>query len=82
VTMTARDAVLAAARMGLRADCAEEGFAEIRSVSGVSFSDSELAQAVSDTVRERLLRDPVRLLPGHLQCFWQLELVDAADGRT
>jgi hypothetical protein len=80
--MDARDAVLAAARMGLRADSAEEGYAQIRSLSGASFSDSELSQAIAEAVRERLLRDPVRLLPGHLQCFWQLELADAADGRT
>jgi hypothetical protein len=78
--MNARDAVLVAARMGLRADSAEEGFAQIRSLNGASFSDSELTQAVSEAVRERLLRDPVRLLPGHLQCFWQLELAAVTDG--
>jgi hypothetical protein len=78
--MNARDAVMVAARMGLRADSAEEGFAQIRSLSGGSFSDAELAQAVTEAVRERLLHDPVRLLPGHLQCFWQLELAEVTDG--
>jgi hypothetical protein len=75
----AREAVLAAARTGLRADTAEEGFAQIRSLNGSQFSDTELAQAVAEAVRNRLLRDPVRLLPGHLQCFWQLELAKVTD---
>ena len=72
--MTAREAVLAAARAGLRADTAEEGFAEIRRGIGGAWSDAELADAVASAVAERVVRDPVRLLPGALQCHWKLEL--------
>ncbi len=80
--MTALEVVLAAARMNLRADTPEDGFAKIRNLSGFRFSDVELAQAVADGVRDHLLREPVRLLPGCLQCFWQLELVEVVDGRA
>jgi hypothetical protein len=80
--MSAREAVLVAARVGLRADTPEEGFAQIRSLSGFHFSDPELAQAVAEAVGDRLVLDPVRLLPGHLQCFWQLELAEVSGGRA
>ena len=74
--MKAREAVLNAARIGVRADNAEEGCTEIRSMTGTDFSDAELAEAVRLNVREGLVRDPIRLLPQHLQCFWQLELTE------
>lgn len=82
MTMTAHEAVLTAARMGVRADTPEEGLAQIRSMSGLALTDAELAEVVAEGVRNRLLLDPVRLLPGHLQCFWQLELAEVADGRA
>jgi hypothetical protein len=72
--MDARGVVLQAAQVGVRAETPEEGFAQIRSLSGTDFSDVELADAVAAAVRDRLLREPVRLLPQHLKCFWQLEL--------
>ena len=80
--MSAREAVLSAARMGLRADTPEDGFAQIRRLSASDFSDTELAEAVAETVGDRLMRDPVRLLPGCLQCFWQLELAEVAEKRA
>ncbi len=72
--MTAREAVLAAARAGLRAETAEEGFAAIREQTRTAFSDAELAATVADAVAERDILDPVRLMPGALQCHWRLEL--------
>lgn len=74
--MTPREAVLAAARAGVDADTAEEGFAEIRALTGLAVSDAALAEAVAACVRERLVRDPVRLEPGALQCRWVLALAD------
>jgi hypothetical protein len=70
--MSAREAVLTAAHFGVRADNAEEGYAQIRNVTGTMFPDAELAEAVAASVRDGLIQDPVRLLPQHLQCFWQL----------
>jgi hypothetical protein len=72
--MDPREAVLTAARAGLRAETAEEGFAAIRALTGTAFNDAELAEAVANAVAERRLRDPVRLLPGELQCHWKLEV--------
>jgi hypothetical protein len=72
--MSAREAVLTAAHLGVRADNAEEGYAQIRSITGAEFPDAELAEAVAEIVHDGLIRDPVRLLPQHLQCFWQLVL--------
>lgn len=71
--MDAREAVLNAAHVGVRADTAEEGFARIRRITGKEFSDAELAEAVAASVRDGLVLDPVRLLPQCLQCFWQLQ---------
>jgi hypothetical protein len=70
--MSAREAVLTAARSGVRADNAEEGYAQIRSITGTDFPDAELAEAVAASVRDGLIGDPVQLLPQRLQCFWQL----------
>jgi hypothetical protein len=72
--MDARQAVLVAARAGIRAESAEEGYASIRRLTATAFSDSELADAVAAAVAERVILDPVRLLPGALQCHWRLEL--------
>ena len=71
--MDAREAVLAAAQTGLRADTAEEGFALIRKMTGTGFSDAAFADAVAGAVAEKRVRDPVRLMPGALQCHWRLE---------
>ena len=70
--ISASEAVLAAARAGMRAETAEEGFAEVRALSGTNLSDAALAEAVAAGIRDGLLRDPVRLLPGRLQCCWNL----------
>jgi hypothetical protein len=72
--MDAREAVLAAARAGLRAETAEEGFAAIRERTRSAFSNAELADAVAAAVAERVVVDPVRLMPGALQCHWRLSL--------
>jgi hypothetical protein len=72
--MSAREAVLTAAHLGVRADNAEEGYAQIRRISGTEFPDADLAEAVAEIVHDGLIRDPVRLLPQRLQCFWQLVL--------
>ena len=80
--MDAREVVLTAARKGLRAETAEEGFAAMRRVTSTSFSDAELAGAVAAAVAERVLRDPIRLMPGALQCHWKLELTAEGHARA
>jgi hypothetical protein len=72
--------VRAAAEMGVRADSAEEGFALIRTRTGTTASDAELAEVVAKGVLEGRFRDPVRLELGHLQCYWKLELASCGCG--
>lgn len=68
-------AILAAARSSaVEAPTAELGYERIRALTGTSFNDAALADAVAAAVRDSLLRDPVRLEPGALQCRWVLEL--------
>jgi hypothetical protein len=78
-------AVLTAAASGaVEAPTAELGYERIRGLTNTSFNDAALAEAVADCVRDGLVRDPVRLEPGALQCRWRLELtlqgLDAARG--
>lgn len=40
---------------------------------GPGFARAALAEAVQEGVRQGLLREPVRLPPGALQCHWHLE---------
>ncbi|MEO9189269.1 MAG: hypothetical protein ABI224_04585 [Acetobacteraceae bacterium] len=72
-----RDAILIAARDRPRADAAEAGYATIRALTATDFSDAALADAVALCVAEGLLRDPVRLEQGALQCYWRAELTPA-----
>ena len=68
-------AVLTAARSGaVEAPTAELGFERIRVLTSTSFNDPALAEAVAVAVRDGVVRDPVRLEPGALQCRWVLEL--------
>ena len=77
-----RDAVLAAASDRPRGDTAESGYATIRTLTGTNFSDAELAEAVAVCVADGLLRDPVRLEQGALQCYWRAELTPAGVGKA
>ncbi len=76
--MDAREAVLAAAAVGVRADTAEEGLAAIREATRTTFSDAELGEAVATAIANGQVRDPVRLPAGALQCHWRLEMAPAA----
>ena len=53
---------------------AESGFARIRELTGSDLDDAILAEAVHRCLASGLVRDPVRLPAGALQCYWHLEL--------
>jgi hypothetical protein len=53
---------------------AEAGFARIRALTGAALDDAAIADAVSACIGEGLIRDPVQLPPGALQCHWGLSL--------
>jgi hypothetical protein len=63
----------------INADTAEIGL-DILSKGLRPASPADIAEAVRDAVRQGLLREPVRLLPGALHCHWHLELT--ARGRA
>ena len=53
---------------------AEAGFARIQELNGQAVSDEALHEALADCLRDGLIREPVRLPDGALQCHWRLEL--------
>ena len=72
---SARDVLLAVAfRHAVRAPNAEEGFEQVQRVAGVALDYPTFQEAITACVREGLLRDPVCLPEGALQCHWRLEL--------
>jgi hypothetical protein len=56
------------------APSAEAGQAEIERLTGAVFDPAAFAEAVAGLLRDRLIREPVRLEPQALQCHWRLEL--------
>ena len=52
----------------------ESGFARIRALAGSTLDDATLAEAVNRCLAAGLIREPVRLPEGALQCRWRLEL--------
>jgi hypothetical protein len=62
----------------------EAGFERFRAIAGDSVDYQAFCDAVATCVREGLVREPVRLPEGALQCHWHLELtpkgVEAARG--
>jgi len=71
-------AILAAAWHGaLRADNAEDGYDRIRAATGAGYDNAALAEAVAVCLARGLIREPVRLPEGALQCHWVLELTQA-----
>jgi hypothetical protein len=67
--MDPRAALLRAAASGVSADTAEAGLARL------GLPDAQ--PALAGLIAEGLVRDPVRLEPGALQCHWRLELTPA-----
>jgi hypothetical protein len=60
----------------------EAAYERFVALSGASIPIAAFHDVVAYCLRERLIREPVRLLEGALQCHWHLELtpkgVDAA----
>ena len=52
----------------------EAGFERIRSIVGDLLDYDMFCDAVATCLREGLIREPVRLPDGTLQCHWHLEL--------
>jgi hypothetical protein len=83
--MDAKSLLLAAAlRHRINEPNIEAGFERFRAIAGGSVDYQAFCDAVATCVREGLVREPVRLPEGALQCHWHLELtpkgVEAARG--
>ena len=52
----------------------EAGFAEFLALTGQSITYGAFCEAVAVCLRGRLIREPIRLPEGALQCHWHLEL--------
>ena len=68
----------------IREATVEAGFERVNALVGEAMTYGAFGDAVRDLVSDGLIRDPVRLPEGALQCHWHLELtprgVDAVRG--
>ena len=55
----------------------ESGFARFSTLTEGALTAAEFQAAVVYCLARRLIRDPVRLVEGALQCHWHLELTPA-----
>ncbi len=55
----------------------EAGFERVRDLAGVPLDARAFHAALAECVRDGLVREPVRLPEGALQCHWRLELTPA-----
>ncbi len=55
----------------------EAGFERVRDLAGAPLDYAAFRDAVAECVRQGLIREPVRLPEGALQCHWRLELTTA-----
>ena len=53
---------------------AEDGFERFQALTGRVLDETAFRDTVAACVRDGLIRDPVRLEAGALQCHWRLEL--------
>ena len=81
--MPTTDVILRAASQGaVTADNVELGFARVREITGSALDDTAMAAAIAACLRDKLIREPVRLPEGALQCHWTLELTQAGIAAT
>jgi hypothetical protein len=76
--MDAKSLLLTAAfRHPISEPSIELGFERFRSIAGEPVDYASFCGAVADCLRDGLIREPVRLPEGALQCHWRLELTPA-----
>ncbi|MGE0417614.1 MAG: hypothetical protein AB7O80_12475 [Acetobacteraceae bacterium] len=66
-----------ATRQPIRESDFEAGYEAFVARTGLSPTRQDFADAVAALVAKRLVRDPVRLMEGALQCRWHLEATPA-----
>ena len=66
--------LIAAFRHSISEPNIEAGFERFAALATAPVSYAAFRDAVDACLRERLIRDPIRLPAGALQCHWRLEL--------
>lgn len=73
--MDARSLLLAVAfRNVINEPNIEAGFARFAELTGAAFTYDAFCDSVAAGLRDGLIREPIRLPEGALQCHWHLEL--------
>ncbi len=76
--MDARALLLATAfRYRINEPNIEAGFESFNALAGCEISYETFCDAIAACLREGLIREPIRLPEGALQCHWRLELTPA-----
>jgi hypothetical protein len=76
--VTLRDLLLTTAfRHRINEPNIEAGFEQFVALTDRSMSYAAFCDAVAGSLRDRLIREPIRLPEGALQCHWHLELTSA-----
>jgi hypothetical protein len=55
----------------------EAGFERVQALSGGALTEDSFRDAIAECLRRGLIREPIRLPEGALQCHWHLELTPA-----
>ena len=76
--MDARTLLLAAAfRHQINEPNIEAGFERFTALTGQALPYDAFCESVASCLRDHLIREPIRLPEGELQCHWHLELTPA-----
>ena len=77
MTGAVEDVLMVAFRRQIEAPSAELGFEQLRAHAVGALDEDGFRDAIADCLRRGLIREPVRLAAGALQCHWRLELTPA-----
>jgi hypothetical protein len=69
-------------RHTVRADDAEQAFACVEALAGEPMQAALFHDAVAACLHDGVIREPVRLPAGRLQCHWRLELTPEGVARV
>ncbi len=69
-------------RHHVTAATADEGFLRVQEIAGTKLDPAAFHGAIAEALAARLIREPVRLPEGALQCHWRLELTPEGVARA
>ncbi len=69
-------------RHAITAANADEAFLRVQEITGKALDPAAFHQAVAEALAAGLIREPVVLPPGALQCHWRLDLTPQGVARA